>query len=77
MEDKCITIDCDFVFSDTGEIFANSHRTVPQSQFSQDYFLRLYDSFMRGVHQQKHIALNISVYLDRDLPKELNLFDVY
>lgn len=77
MEDKCITIDCDFVDSETGEVFAKSHRTVPQSQFTEVYVVRLYESFMRGVHLQKHIALNISVYLDRDLPKQLNLFDVY
>lgn len=77
MEDKLITIDCDFVDSETGEIIAKSHKSVPQSQFTEVYVVRLYECFMRGVYQQKHVALNISVFLDRDLPKQLNLFDVY
>lgn len=76
MEDKLITIDCDFVDSETGEIIANSHKSVPQSMFTDVYFIRLYECFMRGVHQQRHVALNISVFLDRDLPKD-QLLDLF
>ena len=68
MEDKLICIDAHFVDSSSGEVISHSKNNKPLSIISDDDVLRLFHSFMRGIRQDKKIAVSIYLYADRDLP---------
>lgn len=67
MEDSLIKIQAVFVDSSTGEIIA-------QSSFERTIFLlkhedvtRYVDSFLRGLRQNKSVALNLTLYRSKDV----------
>lgn len=70
MEDYLITLHVDFVDTETGEVFANSHFSRPLSVFSSDVsnYCKYFDSFFRGVRQGKSVAMSLLISFDRDLP---------
>lgn len=68
MEDKLICIDAHFVDTSTGEVISHSKSNKPISILSDEDVLRLFHSFMRGIRQDKKIAVSIHLYADRDLP---------
>ena len=69
MEDKLICVDAHFVDTSTGEVISHCKNNKPISVLTDDDVLRLFHSFMRGIRQDKKIAVSIHIYDDRDLPQ--------
>lgn len=76
MEDYLFSVTAEFIDTSTGEIFSRSCFNKPLSMLSDDDILKYFRCLIRGVRQQRQIALNIFICKDRDLPdvKQLNCF---
>lgn len=69
MEDYLITIQANFVDTETGEVIFWTQFSKPLSVFLDFDVIKYVDSFKRGVRQRKHIALTLTVVSDREIPK--------
>ena len=76
MEDYLLKIDASFVDSSTGVILSSPKSERTLSNISDDDILRIFHSFLRGIRQNKEVALTIQVYryCDVESVKELDLF---
>lgn len=71
MEDFLITLQVSFVDTQTGEVFFTSQFSKPLSVFGKDVtnYCKYFDSFFRGVRQRKHVAMNLTIVNDREIPQ--------
>lgn len=77
MEDSLIKIQADFVDSTTGVVFAHSSFERTISLLTHDDVTRYVDSFLRGLRQNKSVALTLTLYRSKDVDViiEPSLFD--
>lgn len=71
MEDFLITLQVSFVDTQTGEILFTSQFSKPLSIFGSDVtnYCKYFDFFFRGVRLRKHVAMNLTIVNDREIPQ--------
>lgn len=76
MEDYLLTLSGSFVDTDSGEVLSNFQFHKPLSLFTDEDYKRYFDSFFRGVRQNRKVALYLHLVNDRELPKveQIDLF---
>lgn len=71
MEDFLITLQCNFVDTETGEVLTSTQFSLPMSIIRNEplRYTRYFDSFFRGVFSGRKLAMSITLVNDRDLPQ--------
>ena len=77
MEDSLVKLQADFVDSTTGVIIAHCSFERTISLLKHEDVTKYVDSFLRGLRQNKSIALNLTLYRSKDVDVilEPSLFD--